>query len=93
MFWILSAGLLLLASLFVLAPLWRQHKETRNSGAQERDAANLAIYQERTAELDADLNSGSIDQQQYTTLKLELERTLLADVTGKADISNDKALK
>jgi len=93
LFWILSAGLLLLASLFVLMPLWRQQRGAHLSGLQERDAANLAIYQERAAELDADLHAGTIDQQQYTILKLELERNLLADVRDDPDASNDEALK
>jgi len=93
LFWILSAGLLLLASLFVLMPLWRQQKSAHVSGLQERDAANLAIYQERAAELDADLHGGAIDQQQFTTLKLELERNLLADVADETDVKNGRTPK
>ena len=93
MFWILSASLLLFASLFVLMPLWRQQRAAHISGLQERDAANLAIYQERMAELDADLHGATIDPQQYTTLKLELERNLLADIRDDSYASNDKAQK
>ena len=89
MFWLIFTALLILASLFVVLPLLR-HRRTAgtvadavSAGQADRNAANLAIYHERLAEVEGDLASGMIDADQFDVLKLELGRTLLADVSDE----------
>lgn len=81
MFWIISVLLCVLAIGFVVVPMLR-FSARAVVGQQERDAANLAIYQERRAELSAELREGVIDQAQFDALEAELSHTLLADVEG-----------
>jgi len=75
-----SLLLALLAALFVVIPLLR-FKETYGVGQTERDSANLLIFRERLAELEADLASGEMEQAQFDMVRAELELTLLSDVT------------
>lgn len=76
--------LLLLASVFVVWPVWRY----KNSAAgpvldkaeiQARLDENVRIYREHLAELENSLSSQAIDEVQFAQLKLELERNLLDD--------------
>lgn len=83
MFWIISSLLFVLAIVFVVLPLLR-HSKRVVVGERERDAANLRIYRERLAELQAELDEGLIDQPQYDALEAELSRTVLSDVSADA---------
>jgi cytochrome c-type biogenesis protein CcmH len=74
-----SLLLVLLAALFVVIPLVR-FRESYVVGQTERDSANLLIFRERLAELEADLASGEMEQAQFDMVKAELELTLLSDV-------------
>lgn len=82
--WFAIAGLLFLAALFVIWPLWR-YKNSVSSPAldqvelQARLAENVRIYREHLAELDNSLATQAIDAEQFAQLKLELERNLLDD--------------
>ena len=80
MFWIVTAGLFLLAALFVVGPLWlrasSQHADTR----ELRKQANIALIQERSDELESELSAGNLDQQQFDLLLSELQLGFLADV-------------
>lgn len=88
MFWSFSIVLFLLALLFVLLPLWRgRTKENRDN--ELRKEANVNLFHEREADLQADLESGNLDQQQFNQLIAELQHTLLADV---ASIAEEKPL-
>lgn len=89
LFWIGSVLLVLLAVLFVAVPLLRR-KSAVGTGQGDRDRANLAIFDERLAELKTDLDSGVLDVQQYQALKTELERSLLSDVS--ADSADELAV-
>lgn len=89
LFWIGSVLLVLLAVLFVAVPLLRR-KSAVGTGQGDRDRANLAIFDERLAELKTDLDSGVLDAQQYQALKTELERSLLSDVS--ADSADELAV-
>lgn len=83
MFWIVSLLLMVLAVLFVALPVLvfaRQQHNAGDRGHQHRDSANLMIFEERLAELDAELTAGALDADQHQALKAELQRTLLADV-------------
>jgi len=78
-FWILAAGLLGLASLFVAVPLL---KGRSSSDEPRQDELNLAVFRQRLAELDGDLASGFLDQGQYDAARHDLERELLYDLDG-----------
>ncbi len=78
---LLWAGLLaLLAVLFVVLPLLRGPSR---AGALPHDAANVAVYQDQLAELEADLDAGTLSQAQFDQARHELERRLLQDVREK----------
>jgi cytochrome c-type biogenesis protein CcmH len=84
LFWILSLLLIGLAALFVVIPILRHQHNTNLVGMADRNAANLVIFQERLQELNHDLAEGLLDQIQFESLKAELERTLLSDVTDES---------
>ena len=83
LFWILSLLLVLLAVLFVLLPVLRHNQSSIQVGLTARNAANLIIFQERAKEIDQDLMEGLLDAEQHASLKAELERTLLSDVSDE----------
>lgn len=78
-FWIVAVCLLIAALLFLLPPLL-----TRGTGAARRevirDTLNVEIAKDKIAELDADLRTGVLSQDQYDRARQELERSLLEDV-------------
>jgi len=78
-FWILAAGLMGLAILFVVLPLLRLAPADRSP---DQDALNLQVFQQRLAELDGDLATGFLGQAQYDAARHDLERELLYDLDG-----------
>lgn len=78
-FWILAGLLLALSLVFVLAPLVRP---TPPDTAPGQDRLNLEVFQQRLKELDADLEAGFLDQEQYDAARRDLERELLYDLDG-----------
>ena len=74
--WIGAALLSLAAVLFIVWPLMRRGGAETAVGRRE---ANIALYRQHLAELEAGRDAGAVDQAQFETLKLELERSLLAD--------------
>ncbi|QVM89892.1 c-type cytochrome biogenesis protein CcmI [Pseudomonas entomophila] len=83
-FW-LSAGLLLLAALaFLLIPILRGRR--RQQAEQDRTALNVALYEERVAELAAQQQAGVLDAGQLARGRDEAARELLAD-TERNDAS------
>ena len=93
-FWIYAILLCVLAVAFVLLPVLYRSRKGRN--AQQRDdraELNRVIYQERSAELNANLAAGDIDQQVYDQLSLELQRNLLNEAgsvnTGSSTTSDE----
>lgn len=76
-FWIICALLLIVAMLFLMVPLWRS---TSKSNDVLRDAANLEILRDQSAELEADLRNGLLTQEAYEQGKLELQKRLLDEV-------------
>lgn len=79
-FWILAAGLIGLALLFVLPPLFSKREQTEDV---DQDELNLAVFRQQVQELEGDLTAGKLDQQQYNSARRDLERELLYDVTGE----------
>lgn len=82
LFWIVCAVLLLVALPFVVLPLWRGagNDNTGNSNEVLRDAANLEILRDQSAELEADLRNGLLTQDAYEQGKRELQTRLLEEV-------------
>jgi cytochrome c-type biogenesis protein CcmH len=80
LFWTLAGGLLLLASLVVLWPLWPGRAKPTEAGAPSQNAINLELFRQQLAELDADLANGKLDPEQHQSARRELERELLHDV-------------
>ena len=80
-FW-LAAGLLLLIALsFLLIPVLRGRRAQRE---EDRTALNVALYQERVAELQLQREEGALTPEQFETGRAEAARELLADTEGVA---------
>jgi cytochrome c-type biogenesis protein CcmH len=69
--------MLAIALLFVVLPLWRSSLKNR---AVQRDSANLEIFRDQIAEMDADLRNGLLTQEMYEQGKRELQTRLLDEV-------------
>jgi len=80
LFWIITVCLFLVATLFVLVPLWLRRQARSYESAELRNTANIALFHERANELEAQLATGEIDEQQHQRLTAELEQNLLADI-------------
>ncbi|WP_299204771.1 c-type cytochrome biogenesis protein CcmI [uncultured Amphritea sp.] len=87
--WLGIALLSLLAVAFVLVPVYRgRQAENEVQPDVDRRQLNISIYEERLAELDAERALGTLDQENYDSLKLELERNLLQDVEDTVSSSS-----
>lgn len=88
-FWIVCAFLTFLACLFVLIPTLRM---TRDSGKKSgvtnisQEKENVAIFQERLAELELELSDNRITSDIFYQRKQELETALLNDIN---EVSNE----
>ncbi len=82
-FWLLIGLLILIALAILLPPLWRQ----RTVAAADMDSRNIAIAKTRLAELQAQLATGALTEEQYQEQRAELELALADDLdiaTGNA---------
>jgi len=76
-FWIICALLSVVAMLFIVLPLWRS---TVKDNHVLRDSANLEIFRDQNAEMDADLGNGLLTVELYEQGKRELQTRLLDEV-------------
>lgn len=76
-FWLAAGALVLLAAVILLWPFLRSAKTTNEVKQRE---LNITIYRQRLAELDQELASGYLNQEQYDSARAELEDNLLTDV-------------
>ncbi len=83
-FWIIAASLIGLALTFVIPPLL---KKTTTTTHVERNALNIAIYQERLAELAQE----NLTPPQLAQAKLELEKTLSQELEEQAKLRQPTA--
>lgn len=74
-FWFASIVLIVLGMLSILWPLWRRHQHT----TVDRTALNVALYEERIRELDAQVVAGEISPEQRDATLEEASRLLLSD--------------
>ena len=84
LFWMLAAALLLLALLFVMLPLWRKNVV---SNAVLRDAANLEILRDQSAEMSADLEHGLLNQESFEQGQRELQARLIDEVKSTQPVA------
>jgi cytochrome c-type biogenesis protein CcmH len=78
----LSMGLLVvIAGLLLTRPLWRGATPL----AQRRRRANVAVYQTRVAEIDADLAAAALDAESAQQLRDEAAQRLLRDADAGTD--------
>jgi cytochrome c-type biogenesis protein CcmH len=76
--WLSLIALLLTAILIIFLPLFLGRKAAASvSDAQQQ---NIAIFQDRLAELEQEKNQGNTSEAVFLQLKTELEKSLLADV-------------
>lgn len=78
-FWVIAGFFIVAALMFILPTLikGRQGKIT----ALERQTANIAIYRDQLAELEADLSNDVLSKEQYEKSKQELQKRMLQDVS------------
>ncbi|MEJ2592255.1 MAG: c-type cytochrome biogenesis protein CcmI [Candidatus Thiodiazotropha sp.] len=77
LFWIIAAGLMVLAMAFIVLPLLRKRFRTGISSNE----LNLSVFKQQIEELDNDLKAGILDQERYDAAKIDLEKELLSDIT------------
>ena len=77
-FWLLIAAMVAVAMAMLLPVLLGRGQ----LGGNPRKAINVAIYKERFAELEAEVKSGALNEEQLELTQRELERNLLEDVKG-----------
>lgn len=78
-FWLAAAVMLLIALAFLLTPILRARG---GQAEQDRNASNVALYQERLAELRGQGADGMLDAGQLAHGEAEAARQLLADTEG-----------
>ncbi|MEJ2620878.1 MAG: c-type cytochrome biogenesis protein CcmI [Candidatus Thiodiazotropha sp.] len=78
LFWMIVAGLTVLAMAFVGLPLLRKEVADEISA----DELNLAVFKQQLEELDSDLEAGNLDQNRYDAARKDLEKSLLTDVSA-----------
>ncbi|MBP0049984.1 c-type cytochrome biogenesis protein CcmI [Marinobacterium sp. AK62] len=76
--WIGIGVLTLIAIAFMFGPVVRHQRLVRTE-ATERRQQNVDIFRERLAELENEREQGTLGDEEFATLKLELERNLLID--------------
>jgi cytochrome c-type biogenesis protein CcmH len=87
LFWMISAGLIVLAMAFVALPLLR--KEVSNDISS--DELNLAVFKQQLAELDSDLEAGILDQTRYDAARKDLQKALLTDVSPTQEVEASRS--
>lgn len=75
--WFAMAVLTVIAMGFVFVPAWR-NRETLET-AEDRRHQNVDIFRERLSELEQERDNGNLDESDFESLKIELERNLLID--------------
>ncbi len=79
LFWVICAGLILIALSFVLPTAMKRADESDVAIEDERKKANIAVYRDQLSELEADLRNGIVSDEQYAQEREEIERRLLED--------------
>lgn len=78
--WFLFAALIAVAMLFLLVPIWRYREKATLSSLASRQQQNRAVFEQREAELAAELQQNVIAPEEYARLLAELQRAFLRDM-------------
>ncbi|MBD7976542.1 c-type cytochrome biogenesis protein CcmI [Serpens gallinarum] len=87
-FWLAAVVLLLVALAFILIPVLRGRHAQRE---EDRTALNVALFEERQAELETQHAAGTLNNEQFAAGKAEAARELLAD-TENVDVQRSAHL-
>jgi cytochrome c-type biogenesis protein CcmH len=81
LFWIIAAGMILLA-IIIVAPVLLRQQQTRSP---DRDRQNIAIAREHLAEIEAERERGTLSDEEYEQARQELEQALLTDLEAEEE--------
>jgi cytochrome c-type biogenesis protein CcmH len=81
LFWLICAGLIVIALAFVLPTLLQADDKNKESSELERKEVNIAVYRDQLQELKADLQNGIIAKEQFDQDTEEIQRRLLEDTS------------
>lgn len=83
LFWALAGLMIVVAVAFIALPLWRRG---RGDGDLSTERVDVALYHQRRAELDQELDAGLLTRQAHERALAELDRQLLLETedTGTA---------
>ena len=93
MFWIFTAILFVMAIGFVLLPLWVRNRAESFVEDASRKNENVALFQERSDELENELSSGNLSQAEFDVLIQETQQSLLLDVSDEEIATKTKREK
>ena len=88
-FWLTVAGLLILASFFLIYPFVRKGQTAQGEVLE----ANLQIFRDQQSQLDDQLSQKHIDQAQYDQLLTESKQLLLSNTEGSEPQQSSQADK
>jgi cytochrome c-type biogenesis protein CcmH len=93
-FWLVCAIFVGIALAFVLPPLLQTSMQTSTGSDSEASTkqANVDIYRDQLAELEADVTNGIVSPEQYQQDRDEIERRMLEDVSG-GEVVKEEAKK
>lgn len=78
-FWVVAGIFIVIALLFVIPVLLKNHAHGKEN--TERETANINIYRDQLAELDEDLRNDILSREQYEASKEELQKRMLQDLS------------
>jgi cytochrome c-type biogenesis protein CcmH len=93
LFWIFTAVLFVMAVGFVLLPLWIRNRAGSFVDDASRKNENIALFQERSDELENELSSGNLSQAEFDVLIQEMQQSLLLDVSDEELTTKSKREK
>ncbi|MDA0280339.1 MAG: c-type cytochrome biogenesis protein CcmI [Proteobacteria bacterium] len=93
MFWIFTVILFVMAVGFVLLPLWIRNRAESFVEDASRKNENIALFQERSDELENELASGNLGQAEFDVLIQEMQQSLLLDVSDEELTTKSKKEK
>lgn len=84
-FWIIAAGLCVVAAAFIAGPFLLRTGESR-----DRTRINVELYEDRVAELEKARADGEITAEEFDTLKAELQKNLVSETAGASKLITGK---
>ena len=89
--WLIFAGLIAVAMLFVLIPVWRYRGAAARSSVALRKQKNREVFEQREAELAVELEQNVIAPEEYKRLLAELQRAFLRDMEALESIGSTRS--